>query len=518
MNIFGHRFLILSVIRTCFIIVLFMVATGCNGKSSAKDKDFVGDVEVSKKLKLENLKASNHDKPQSSVPVIDLIADINFRYHRDGWTFNTHAAQITVDKLIAGNVRALFAAIGNSDGKNRTFKDELKLLSDLVLKSDGKVVFAKSLHELENFRKGDPVKLFILVEGASMLEKATEDELFEYKSKGLSIVGLAGGGSSSLCSSAEFVNDSDNGLTKKGSAFVDKLAKLGIAIDLSRASKKTFYDVISDNGLLAMVSHSAAGFLREHNRNLDDLQILTLKQNGGIIGIVFNPDFLTPGNQNVDYRDVIKHLRHLKRLGAIDAIAIGSDFDGIIPPRGLEDVSTFPFLKDKLLEGGFSNDEINSIFYRNIQTFFKNVAERNSIADISGNEAVRPAEVDCDTVSGEFKGSPGEACNGYIFDNGVTLLSSSRLKLRVHSQLELNYLEIYGLPRTPWQIEAQNLNGDIALHRSVRLDESGVARISLPKNNRIVRIFISPTRPTQLREAVIWGKTSIDQTMDRSEK
>ena len=61
--------------------------------------------------------------------------------------------------------------------------------------------------------------------------------------------------------------------------------------------------------------------------------------------------------------DVVAHIDHAVKIGGIDAVGIGSDFDGVFcTPSGLEDVSKFPNLTRALLEKGYSAEDIRKIY------------------------------------------------------------------------------------------------------------------------------------------------------------
>ena len=61
--------------------------------------------------------------------------------------------------------------------------------------------------------------------------------------------------------------------------------------------------------------------------------------------------------------DAVAHINHVVKIAGIDAVGIGSDFDGIKSvPTGLEDVSKFPNLTRALLEEGYSASDIRKIY------------------------------------------------------------------------------------------------------------------------------------------------------------
>ena len=72
--------------------------------------------------------------------------------------------------------------------------------------------------------------------------------------------------------------------------------------------------------------------------------------------------------------------------------------------------------------------------------------------------------------------------------------------------LEPVQLELFGVPGTPWQVEGQNLEGKVLFNRIVALDDDGRGVLLLPSGRNLARLFFTPTRPSALREAVVWGR------------
>jgi membrane dipeptidase len=158
------------------------------------------------------------------------------------------------------------------------------------------------------------------------------------------------------------------GLTDFGRQVIAEMNRLGMIVDVSHVSDKTFWDVLSASRAPVMASHSSCRALCDHPRNLTDEMIRALAGKGGLIQINFAPEFLTRRKTppaNLD--DVVEHIAHAVRVGGIDAVGIGSDFDGIdSTPQGLEDVSKFPNLTRALLARGFSAAQIGKIYGGNL--------------------------------------------------------------------------------------------------------------------------------------------------------
>ncbi|MBN2526288.1 MAG: membrane dipeptidase [Deltaproteobacteria bacterium] len=483
------------------LLLWFLGCGGCGGSSDeSSGKDFIGQEEVS------SPKTAAPKRTRTDLFTVDLITDVVFRYMRDGWTLR-NKSDVTGAKLRAGGVNLVFSAVGTSPKGKPNLDEGISITHKLVKDAGSDIAVATSFSEvLENQKKGI-VSVMILVEGAGELENADEDRLYELKRKGVTAIGLVGGRTNRLADAAVSGLGSKGGLTKRGGEFVQLLRELGIAVDLTQASKEAFYDVLVREGILAMVSHSAVDALRPHPRNLDDLQILSLARSGGVMGLVFNPDFIitTPGTDgSID--DVIAHMVHIKKLGAIDALALGTDFAGIYPPKGLKDISYLPVLADAMLDAGFTSDEIAKVFGKNTARYFENISAQQGTAEIAPQPVLRPIDIDCDTFIGDVSGIAVKSCDHRVLEDGPSFAAGARQKFRLRDMSRKPArLEVFGVPDTPWQVEAQDLSGRVLVKRVIRLDDTGKGQVPLPENRNVTRLFLNPARPSMLREVVVWG-------------
>ncbi len=193
-----------------------------------------------------------------------------------------------------------------------------------------------------------------------------------------------------------------NGLTEFGKEVVREMNRLGVIVDVSHVSDKTFFDALAVSTKPVIASHSSCRALSDVPRNMTDEMIQALAKNGGVIGINFGEGFLNPkdaellknavvsmaynepsltgkaldayaaeeyhkdmapkpGNATID--DAVEHIDHAVKIAGIDHVGIGSDFDGIAsPPKGLEDISKMPALKAALRKKGYSEEDIRKIF------------------------------------------------------------------------------------------------------------------------------------------------------------
>lgn len=165
-----------------------------------------------------------------------------------------------------------------------------------------------------------------------------------------------------------------DGLTPFGIEVVKKMNELGMIIDVSHLSDKGFFDCIKYSSKPIVASHSNSRSVCGVVRNLTDEMILALKENRGIMGINYCPSFISDSQVN-QIPDIIKHINHIKEVGGIDIIALGSDFDGIPTPLGMSDCTKTLALKEALVKEGYTKEEINKIFYLNFLRVFKEVCK-----------------------------------------------------------------------------------------------------------------------------------------------
>ncbi|MGJ0847589.1 dipeptidase [Tissierella praeacuta] len=162
------------------------------------------------------------------------------------------------------------------------------------------------------------------------------------------------------------------GLTSFGEEVVYEMNKLGILIDVSHLSDKGFYDVSRLSSKPFIASHSNSRAMKEHFRNLDDDMIKVLAEKGGIMGICFERDFLGE-SENARIEDMVRHIKHIRNVGGIDVIALGSDYDGSHPNCEINNIGEIEKLALALKYNKFHDDEIDKIFYKNALRVIKEV-------------------------------------------------------------------------------------------------------------------------------------------------
>jgi membrane dipeptidase len=210
-------------------------------------------------------------------------------------------------------------------------------------------------------------------------------------------------------------NPVHNGLTDFGKSVVREMNRIGMIVDVSHVSDKTFYDVLDTSTKPVIASHSSCFVYSDVPRNMKDDMFRALAKNGGVVGVNFSSSFLSQKDadalkkliaqqnaipQNLTgaaldafaakdhadsgeataqvghatVEDAAECIDHIVKVAGIDHVGIGSDFDGIPSvPSGLEDVSKMPNLTAALLKRGYSEKDIQKIMGKNFLRVIREV-------------------------------------------------------------------------------------------------------------------------------------------------
>ena len=210
-----------------------------------------------------------------------------------------------------------------------------------------------------------------------------------------------------------------NGLTAFGRQVIDHLNRLGMMVDVSHVSDRTFFDTLAATQAPVIASHSSCRALVDIPRNMSDEMIRALAKNGGVMQVNFYSAFIdedyAAARKKVsrqiaagvaaarkEYAKVGKrfgwteemkierayeaklpvpgferladHIDHVVQVAGVDHVGLGSDFDGIdSAPRGMEDVSKLPNLVRELARRGYSEDDLVKILGGNLLRVMRQV-------------------------------------------------------------------------------------------------------------------------------------------------
>ena len=215
-----------------------------------------------------------------------------------------------------------------------------------------------------------------------------------------------------------------NGLTAFGKDVVRELNRLGVIVDVSHVSDKTFYDVLEVTKAPVMASHSSSRAISNHPRNMTDDMMRALAKNGGVVMINYAAAFLSEEfrvasekksgnivaamsamskkcggneactimeNERIEHEammkgalpkamwdKIVEHIDHAVKVAGVDHVGLGSDFDGATMPIGMEDVSKLSKITDALLKKTYSEPDIEKILGGNILRVMEQVENLKS--------------------------------------------------------------------------------------------------------------------------------------------
>ncbi|MDN6639903.1 MAG: dipeptidase [Tetragenococcus sp.] len=173
-------------------------------------------------------------------------------------------------------------------------------------------------------------------------------------------------------SNNQLTDHPQKGLTNKGIEIVQRMNELGMIIDVSHGSDALVHDVLQHTDRPFVASHSNTRKICPHFRNLPDDLIKKIAERGGVIGINFYDDFLQDAKENGSLINAIcQHIRHLYNVGGIEAIGLGSDFDGLPVREELPDGSILPTIYDALRKSDFSSEQVDQIFNKNVLRLYQ---------------------------------------------------------------------------------------------------------------------------------------------------
>ena len=337
-----------------------------------------------------------------SAMIIDTHNDVPMKTLK-GFDITSEGGRGSTDlgRLKAGGVGATFFSAyvpGKFAEEGRAAEHATAMINtirnDIVGKHPESFALATSVAEIEAARKQGKFAALIGIEGGHAIEDSL-DKLRKFYSMGARYMTLTHTNTNNWADSSGDITKASikhhNGLTPFGKQVITEMNRLGMIVDVSHVADKTFADVLAVSTAPVMASHSSCRALTNAPRNMTDDMIRALAVKGGVIHINFYCDFIneTARKQSKSHvlkkftdmddqraaleadksftratlADVVAHIDHAVQVGGIDAVGIGSDFDGIeCAPIGLEDVSKFPNLTRALLEKGYTAEQIRKIY------------------------------------------------------------------------------------------------------------------------------------------------------------
>ena len=162
-------------------------------------------------------------------------------------------------------------------------------------------------------RSADACKLAALMglEGGYAIDEKLEN-VAKYYNMGVSYMSHAWSVSTSWAGSSGDAVGATRGLNDFGRSVVREMNRLGMMVDVSHVSDKTFWDIIETSTKPVVATHSCVRALVNVPRNLTDEQLRALAQTRGVCCVVFYPAFVEPGWKDAQRRvdkEIAPHTR-----------------------------------------------------------------------------------------------------------------------------------------------------------------------------------------------------------------
>ncbi|MEG1789206.1 MAG: membrane dipeptidase [Oscillospiraceae bacterium] len=297
-----------------------------------------------------------------TIPYFDAHCDTVSALLNEGGKLYNNGFHLDLRRLGAYSPSAqIFAVWG---GK---YEEKAELLRSELIENADKAVLCRSATEARLAADCGKIAAFLSVEGAEQLDCSPERLRQVHERDGVIMVNLCWNSDNALCGAAL---DGGGGLTDAGRAFVSTAQEIGVVTDLSHASERTFWDVISQTNRPVVASHSNLKSLCPNPRNLTDAQFKALIACGGGAGLNLCPSFL---GVLPDVNACVAHIEAFLELGGGHSLFIGADLDGIESlPRGMKDVESIALIYEALLRRNHGEELLRDIFYNNLM----NILER----------------------------------------------------------------------------------------------------------------------------------------------
>jgi membrane dipeptidase len=359
--------------------------------------------EKAKKLHFSSIVIDTHD--DTTQRLLDPRFDLASR-HADG--------NIDIPRMRDGGLSAIFFSIwisGKILGPEAVKQalDQIDAVRETVRKHPNDLVLATTAADVRAAKKQNKIAALMGVEGGHMMGNDLA-VLRTFATLGVRYMTLTHMENNEWADSSTD-KPAHNGLTDFGKEVVREMNRLGIIVDISHVSDKTFYDALATSKAPVFASHSSCRALCNAARNMTDDMIRDLAKHGSVIQINYHVGFISqefrdyeaahPGTEKeineeikkrcgdnesckyvagdqvvrdfmnagklpkVDWTLIIDHIDHAVKIAGVDHVGLGSDFDGAVMPLGMEDVTRLPQITDALLKKGYSESDIRKILGEN---------------------------------------------------------------------------------------------------------------------------------------------------------
>lgn len=359
------------------------------------------------------------DKIHATILTVDTHCDTPMEFTDPSFDLGLKHDDGCVDfpRMNEGGLHAEFFAVFTGQGPrndstfNKVHQKALEIFSSIhrnVEKNSSLAEIATSPEDAYRIKKAGKIAAFIGVENGYPIGKDIT-RVKQYFDLGARYITLSHTRNNDICDSSTDPDGAENnGLSAFGTEVVKEMNRLGMMIDISHVSDKSFFDVLKITTAPVMASHSSCRALCGSPRNLSDDMLLALKENGGVIQICILGNYLKTPDPNPeldsklkelqkkygDYnalsdslkkivrnefrqiqkayekpatvKDVVDHIDHVVQVIGIDYVGIGTDFDGGGGVDGCRTASEMKNITIELLRRGYSKSDITKIWGGNV--------------------------------------------------------------------------------------------------------------------------------------------------------
>lgn len=322
---------------------------------------------------------------------LDLLVELAYRELRFGerGTF----ARTWLPLLEAGGVGLQVCPIfveleRQPEGTLREALGQATCLHRAVRENAERVVHVRSAADLDCVVNGERIGLMLSLEGVEQFgyELWPAETFWEL---GMRMAGLTWNRRNPFSDGAA----EDGGLSRLGRALVDELVSIGVILDLAHASPAAFAEIVERAaGAPILCTHAACRAVNDHPRNLTDDQLRSLRDAGGLFGVMLHPLAIDHVDRSI--ARVIAHLEHAMEVMGADRVCLGGDFtvrltqvlpampepaDGLMPEGlelgtgidGLKGPEDYPVLLSALAERGWSEADVEAVASGNLTGFLR---------------------------------------------------------------------------------------------------------------------------------------------------
>ena len=348
--------------------------------------------------------------------VVDTHDDTTQRFLDGKFDLGTRSSTGSIDipRMREGNLSAIFFSIWmpskvtGPEAVDRALV-QIDAVREQVRKHSNDMVLATTAAEVREVRKQGKIAALMGVEGGHMIN-SNLGVLRSYAALGVRYMTLTHSGNDEWADSSTD-KPAHNGLTEFGKDVVREMNRLGVIVDISHVSDKTFYDALEVSKAPLFASHSSCRAICDAPRNMTDQMMKDLAAKGGVVQINYHVGFLSQEFRNaekadpeinkaisaevtkrcgdnegcqliegdrltreyveqgklprVEFGKIIEHIEHAVKVAGVDHVGLGSDFDGANMPYGMEDATKLPKLTEALLQKGYSEGDVRKILGEN---------------------------------------------------------------------------------------------------------------------------------------------------------